>query len=49
MVQRFNSYLGYLKHRRTYAIRCKIWSMLKPELKQFVYMSTDMCAMKIKI
>ena len=49
MVQRFNSYLGYLKHRRTYAIRCKIWSMLKPELKQFVYMSADMCTMKIKI
>ena len=48
MVQRFNSYLGYMKHRKTYAIRCKMWNLLNPELKQFIYMSVDMCTMKIK-
>ena len=47
-VQRYNSYMGFLSHKKTYAIRWKIWNMVSEELKHYVYLTENMAVMKIR-
>lgn len=46
--QRYNSYMGFLIHRKSYAIRWKLWNLLSEEYKQYVYMTNGLAAMKIR-
>lgn len=45
---RYNSYMGYLVHRNTYAIRWRLWNMIDDETKQYVYMSENMAVMHVR-
>lgn len=47
-VQRYNSYMGYLVHRQSYAIRWKLWNLVSEEYKQYVYMTSGLAVMKIR-
>ena len=47
-VQRYNSYMGFMVHKKSYRIRLKLWTMVSNNLKQFVYMNKDTKVMKIK-
>ena len=46
-VQRYNSYMGYLIHRNTYAIRWTIWNILSDEVKKYIYL-TNMRVMHVR-
>ena len=45
---RYNSYMGYLVHRNTYAIRWRLWNMVDDETKRYVYMSENMAVMHVR-
>ena len=38
-VQSYNSYMGYMKHQRSYSIRYKLWQTVSSEIKTFVYIN----------
>ena len=46
--QRYNSYMGYLVHRKTYGIRWKLWNMVDEETKKYVFMSENMAVMQVR-
>lgn len=45
---RYNSYMGYLVHRNTYAIRWRLWNMVDEDTKRLVYMTGDLAVMKVR-
>ncbi len=45
--QRYNSYMGYLTHRKSYAIRRRLWEQVSPQIKQFCYIE-NMRVVKVK-
>ena len=45
---RYNSYMGYLIHRNTYAIRWRLWNMVDEETKRYVYMSGNLAVMQVR-
>jgi hypothetical protein len=46
--QRYNSYMGYLIHKKSYAIRWDIWNEVADEAKQYVYMTNGLAVMKVR-
>lgn len=46
--QRYNSYMGYLIHKKSYAIRWDIWNEVPEEVKQYVYMTNGLEVMKVR-
>lgn len=46
--QRYNSYMGYLSHRNTYAIRWKIWNRVCESVKRYVYLTGDLNVMRVR-
>jgi hypothetical protein len=46
--QRYNSYMGYLIHRKTYAIRWNLWNNVDEETKKFVYLTKRMGLMRVR-
>lgn len=46
--QRYNSYMGYLIHKKSYAIRWDIWNEVPEEVKQYVYMTNGLAVMKVR-
>ena len=46
--QRYNSYMGYLVHRKTYAIRWRLWNMVDEQTKRYVYMSDNLAVMRVR-
>lgn len=44
-VQRYNSYAGYMRHYLTYAVRWRIWNEVGDHVKQFVYLSDNLCVL----
>ena len=38
-VQRYNSYMGYMKYQSSYTIRYKLWKLVSDDLKTFVYIN----------
>jgi RNA-directed DNA polymerase len=46
-VQRYNSYMGYLMHRKTYAIRRKLWEQVSDEIMKYCYI-VNMAVMKVR-
>ena len=46
--QRYNSYMGYLMHKQSYAIRWKIWNKVSEEAIQYVYMTNGLAVMKVR-
>ena len=46
--QRYNSYMGYLEHRKSYAIRWKIWNELSDDTKRYVYLTDKMSVLKVR-
>lgn len=47
-VQRYNSYAGYMKHYKTYAIRWKVWNSVSDNVKKFVYLTGHLCVLKAR-
>lgn len=47
-MQRYNSYMGYLKHRKTYGIRWRVWKMARSVVGKYAYMINNLCVLKIK-
>lgn len=46
--QRYNSYMGYMIHKQTYAIRWRIWNELDDSVKKYVYMTNGLAVMKVR-
>lgn len=46
--QRYNSYMGYLRHRQSYAIRRKIWDAVGDSVKRYVYMTNGLAVMRVR-
>ncbi len=46
--QKYNSYMGYLSHRKTYAIRWKIWNRVDDDVKKYVYLTGDLTVMRVR-
>ena len=46
--QRFNSYMGFMIHHKTYAIRWKLWNLISDDIKKFVYMTNGMKTLKVR-
>lgn len=46
--QRYNSYMGYLIYKKSYAIRWDIWNEVADEAKQYVYMTNGLAVMKVR-
>ena len=46
--QRYNSYMGYMIHRQTYAIRWRLWNMVDAQTKQYVYMSDNLAVIYVR-
>lgn len=47
-VQRYNSYMGYLIHRYTYAIRRWAWDMLSDDVKKYIYINGTFSVMSVR-
>lgn len=45
--QRFNSYIGFMIHHQSYAIRYKLWNMIDDKIKKYVYIK-DMKVLKVR-
>lgn len=45
---RYNSYMGYLVHRNTYAIRWRLWNMVDEDTKRLVYISGNLAIMHVR-
>ena len=46
--QRYNSYMGYLIHRKTYGIRWDLWENIDEETKQYVYLEGSLAVMRVR-
>ena len=46
--QRYNSYMGYMVHHRSYSIRYQLWQFVKPEIKKFVYINDKLSVIRTK-
>lgn len=46
-VQRYNSYMGYLIHRKTYAIRRKLWEQVSDGIMKYCYI-VNIAVMKVR-
>ncbi len=45
--QRYNAYMGFMAHHKSYAIRYKLWNMIDDKIKQYVYI-TNMQTLKVR-
>lgn len=48
LVSRYNSYAGYMRHYKTYAIRWKIWNAMADSVKRYVYLTNHLCVLKAR-
>ena len=47
--QRYNSFMGFLIHTRSYKIRSRLWDLLDDRIKQFVYLTGDKAVLKVRM
>lgn len=46
--QRFNSYMGFLVHHKTYNLRWMLWNLISDHVKKYVYMTNQMQTLKVR-
>ena len=46
--QRYNSYMGFMVHHKTYAIRWRLWNAISDDLKKYLYITGDMRTLKVR-
>lgn len=46
--QRYNAYLGFMIHHKSYAIRYKLWNMIDNKIKKYIYITNSMQTLKVR-
>lgn len=46
--QRYNAYLGFMIHHKSYAIRYKLWNMIDNKIKRYIYITNSMQTLKVR-
>lgn len=48
LAQRYNSFMGFLVHTRSYKIRSRLWDLLDDRIKRYVYLTGGKSVLKVR-